>query len=199
MSLDVFTRIEIPRLSGPAEHAERERAARRGHAMGYAEGMRLAREEAEREAERAAQQRRIAAADAVAATTAALDVLDRAVTALAERTAALAQVAEERVLALAVELAETILDRELADPVRAALTAHARAERVVDTADAVIVLSPADLATLDGLGERPGAIRIESSGELSPGDAVVRVPDGEVDLRVDAALRRARTALAEVG
>ncbi|MBD7957437.1 hypothetical protein H9651_07280 [Microbacterium sp. Sa4CUA7] len=199
MSLDVFTRIEIPRLSGPADDAERERASRRGHAMGYAEGMRLAREEAEREAERVAQQRRIAAADAVAATTAALDVLDRAVTALAERTGALAQIAEERVLALAVELAETILERDLADPVRAALTAHARAERAVDSTDAVIVLSEPDLATLDGLGERPGAIPFESSSELTPGDAVVRVPDGEVDLRVDAALRRARAALAEVG
>lgn len=199
MSLDLFTPLQIPRLTGTAEHAQRESATRRGHADGYAAGMRAAREDAQREAERADAERRGAADAARGALRDALSALDRAVASLAARTDAVAELAEERVMVLAVELTETILDRELADPVRSALTAAARARGVIEVGDeAVMMLGAQDVATLDRLGERPQGIRCEASSELRPGDAVVRVPDGEVDLRVEAALRRVRAVLAEV-
>lgn len=199
MSLDVFSPLQIPRLSGAAEQADRERARHRGHALGYAEGMRAAREAAEREAADAARERARRDDEARAALAAALTGLAGAAAAYAERADALAAASEERVMRLAVELAETILERDLADPVRAALTAAARAERHVEPGDeAIVVLSPQDLATLESLGGAPAASRLQPSGELSPGDALVRLRDGEVDLRVDAALERARAALAEV-
>jgi len=198
MSLDVFSPLDIPRLAGPAEHAERERARRRGHALGYAEGMAAAREQAARDAEHAAAERRVRDDEARAAAATALAALHRAAAAYAERADAIAALSEERVMGLAVELAETILQRDLADPVRRALTALTRARQSVDPSDqAVIVLNWQDLTTLDHLGENPAPHRCESSAELAPGDAQVRLPDGEIDLRVQAALARARAALTE--
>jgi len=199
MSLDSFIPLEIPRLSGPVEQAERERARRRGHASGYAEGMRAARLAAERETERAEHERRAQLDAARIATTAALTALDRAAASFAERADALARLDAGRVMELAIDLAETILDRELADPVRAALLASTRAEEAASgAAGAIIAMSPPDLELLDRLGRRPDGVAVETSSELSPGDAVVRLADGEVDLRIDAALQRARAALAEV-
>lgn len=197
MSTDAFVRHEIPRLSGPADHRERERARREGHALGFAQGLRDAAVQARRDAERADAERRAAAEAEAAAMVATRAAVEAAAASLAVRMDALSALAEERVWELAVELAETILDRELSDPVRAARTALARAERAADAVDAVIVLSPADAAVLDGLGERPTTLTVETSAALSPGDAVVHVPDGQIDLRVNDALARARAALQE--
>jgi flagellar assembly protein FliH len=199
MSPETFVRREIPRLSAPADGRERERARRQGHALGYAEGLRIAAQEARAEAERAEAERRAAVAHDAAAASRARAAVEEAAASLRERTGRIAEVAEERIWALAVELAETILECELSDRVRAARTALTRAENAVAAAetDAVVILSDADAETLDRLGERPQGIAVEASGALASGDAVVHVPDGEVDLRVAAALARARAALAE--
>jgi len=198
MSTDAFVRREIPRLPGPADDRERERARRQGHALGYAEGMREAAAHARREAERAAAERLAAQAADAAAMAATRAAVEEAAASLASRTAALAELAEERMWELAVELAEAILDRELSDPVRAARTALQRAQNVADGAPgAVVILSPDDVATLDRLGERPEGVAVETSASLSPGDAVVHVGDGRVDLRVRDAVARARAALQE--
>lgn len=197
MSTDAFVRREIPRLSGPADHRERERARREGHALGFAQGLRDAAVQARREAERVDAERRAAAEAAAAAMTASRTAVEAAAASLTARIDDLAALAEQRVWELAVELAETILERELSDPVRAARTALARAERAADAADAVIVLSETDAAILDELGERPTTLTVETSASLRPGDAVVHVPDGQVDLRVNDALARARAALRE--
>lgn len=200
---DAFVRREIPRLAGASDTRERERARRQGHALGYAEGMRVAAEQAERDAERAEAERRDArAADALAADRARLAVEIAAVS-LKDRVDAMTEVAEEKIWALAIELAEAILERELSDPVRAAQTALARAEAAVGgAAEAVVILSDVDVATLDTLGARPASegtgLRLETSAGLSSGDAVVHVGDGQVDLQVRAALRRARLALSAV-
>lgn len=198
MSPETFVRREIPRLSAPADSRERERARRQGHALGYAEGLREAAEQARREAERAEAERQTALAAEAEALAATRCAVERAAASLIERAEALAATAEERVWELAVELAEAILDRELSEPTSAARTALARAERIaLDFVDPVIVLSVQDAETLDRLGERPREIAVESSTALAPGDAVVHVPDGQVDLRVRDAVRRARAALQE--
>lgn len=200
MSPDAFSPLAIPRLSGPAEHTERERARQRGHAMGYAEGMRAAGEAAAREADRAARERRAQHEELRTAAAAAFSALERAAASFTERADAVAALCEDHVMRLAVELAETILAAEVAEATRSALTASSRALGIRAPGDeATVVLSPRDLATLDRLGaERPDGTRFEASPELSPGDAVVRLRDGEVDLRVATALARARAALAEV-
>lgn len=200
MSPETFVRREIPRLGAPADARERERARRQGHALGYAEGLRLAAQQARVEAERAETARTAARATDAEAAARACAAVEAAAASLRERTDRIADLATERIWALAVELAETILETELSDPTRAARTALVRAGNAVaaaETADAVVILSDTDAETLDRLGERPQGLAVESSASLSPGDAVVHVPDGEVDLRVAAALARARAALAE--
>lgn len=193
-----FVRREIPRLTPPEGDRERERARREGHALGYAEGLRDAAERAAADAERAAVERREAmAADAEAAAHAAA-ALDRAAHALRDRAGMIAGLAEEKIWTLALDVAEAILGCELSDPVHAARLAATRAERVAaDTAKAVVVLSAADVATLERLGELPGEVAVEPSDALASGDALVRVPDGDIDLRIAEALRRARAVLGE--
>ena len=199
MSPESFVRREIPRLTPASHHHERERARVQGHALGYAEGVRDAARRAETDAARADEERRRARREDASAAAAARDALEQAAASLRDRVALISELAEEKIWSLAIDVAEAILGRELSDPVHAARTAVARAERAVgDAVDAVVVLSEADLATLDGLGERPGALAIESSPALSPGDAVVHLADGDIDLQVTQALARARAALSEV-
>lgn len=200
MSSDAFTRLDIPRLSGPRDDDERERARMRGHAAGYAEGMRLARADAEREAARRAGHDADVLAEHRSRAATGRAALDAAIAELGARTDELTAAAVERVHALAVELAETILGHELSDEVRAAVSVATRVERAAaGAAEPVAVLSPLDVETLAGLGALPAGMRVEADAALARGDAVVRVVDGAVDLRVDAALARARAALTEAG
>lgn len=193
-----FTPLTLPRLGkGEGESAQYEAARRRGHSTGYAEGMRLAAQEA-RAAEDAAQQRRAEQSRIQAeATSRALDALAMAKDTFDARARELTHLTEDRVTALAVELAEAILGAELSDPVQAALNAASRAAReAVSRADAVVILNPGDLATLDSLGELPEQVTFESDPTIAPGDSAVRLPDGEVDLRVSTAVARVRETLA---
>lgn len=199
MSPDTFVRREVPRLSGASDAHERERARRQGHALGFAEGLRDAAVQARREAERAEAARQAALADELANVDAARVALLRAADAMSAQTGTLAGVARERIWTLAVELAETLLDAELSDAVRSARAAAGRAVRAAaDEPSPILVLSAADLAVLRSTGGLPDGFTVEASDTLSRGDAIVRLPEGLIDLRLDAALRRVRDALAEV-
>ncbi|CAN7448238.1 FliH/SctL family protein [Microbacterium sp. LjRoot45] len=193
-----FVRREIPRLTPAGSDRERERARTQGHALGYAEGLRIAAAEAAEAAERADAERRSARETDAAAAAEARAGLEKAAASLRDRLDMIAGLAEEKIWTLALDVAEAILARELSHPVHAARVAVSRAERAVgESADAVVVLSADDLATLERLGEVPEGVAIESSPALASGDAVVRVSDGDIDLRVAEALARARAALAE--
>jgi len=199
MSRDGFAAVAFPQVGKATTVDEYEAVRRRAHATGYAEGMRKAAEEA-RAAEDAAVQRRAEQsriyADAVSR---ALDGMHTSKDTLDEKARSLAHVAEDRVIALAVELAEAILGAELSDPVQAALNAASRAAReAVSLTDAVVTLNPGDLATLDGLGELPGNVTFESDPTIAPGDSAVRLPDGEVDLRVTTAIARVKDLIGKV-
>ena len=199
MSLDVaFAPAAFPRFGVGTGSDQWEKARIRGHATGYAEGMRAAGEEAARtaaqvEEQRAEQDRALAATVAVA-----LGAVSQAKDAFEERAEALAQLSEARVVELAVDLVETILGAELSDPVRAALTAASRAAAVAqDEEGAVVVLNPGDLTLLGAAGRLDG-IAYEAADDIAPGDAAVRLPDGEVDLRVTTALQRVRDEVGQV-
>lgn len=198
MSSDSFTRLEIPRLSGPPLEQERDRARQRGHAAGYAEGMRLVAAEAARAAAARDEREREAEAADRARVATAIAALEAAARGLNDRADALVAPAEERLHGLAVELAEAVVATELSDAVRSALAVAARVERAATPADEPVArLSPTDAETLDRLGRAPGGIRVTVDPDLRPGDAVVRVTDGAIDLGIDAAFRRARAALGE--
>lgn len=168
----------------------------RGHAAGYAAGLRRA------DAELAARRAELDAehAEAVeygrAQVRAAVALLEGAAFALAERTAPVLDEAEAQLADAAVALAEAVIGHELSDAPTGARAALARALSGRDAHAVVAVrLNPADLALLD-VGARPAGVVLEPDPTLGRGDAVSVYPDGELDARIGSALARARAALA---
>jgi flagellar assembly protein FliH len=173
----------------------------RGHAAGYAAGLRKAEAEVrvlrgELEAEHAAAreegQRRLASA---------VVLLESAAAALHARTAPILAEADDELADAAVALAEAILGYELSDAATGAKAALKRALSAPDPEAAVAVrLHPDDLALLQA--ELPKTERTTAQitwvpdPSLTRGDAVAEYPDGELDARIGSALERARAALA---
>lgn len=191
-----FAPLTFRQYGNAGDDARREEARRRGYTAGYADGRQKADAEA-REAAASADALRAAQAQAHAeAVSRALAALTTAQESYATSAASLAGVTEDKVIALAVELAEAIIGAELSDTVQAALNAAARSSRVaVSHPSAVVALNPGDLSVLDGLGELPETVTFESSVEIAPGDSAVHLPDGEVDLRVSTAIARVRDTI----
>lgn len=206
---DRFAPVAFPVITDAALTRRAASADVRGHAAGYAAGLRAAQVETDAlrvrmDAEHAA---RLAALDAVVADRVA--VLDRAAAALQARVAPVLAAAEESLASAAVDLAEAVVgaavraSRPTGDDVdatgRRAASAEETLRRALEVAAAPVVtavrLSPADAAALDGLSL---PVTVVADPSLRDGDAVVDLPDGLLDARVDAALDRARTALGGV-
>ncbi|ASD21927.1 flagellar assembly protein [Cryobacterium sp. LW097] len=175
----------------------------RGHAAGYAEGLRAA----------------AAAVDARVATLEAehaelmqaagrqrdrtLEVLNAVVRALETRTVPVLHDVEDTLLGAAIDLAEAIIGHALADEataVRSAL-ARTRADGAAGSLGHTVRLNPHDLAALDGSALDGSAlagsgVTLVADASLSRGDAVSEFPDGYLDARIGSALQRARAALA---
>ncbi|MFJ4044462.1 FliH/SctL family protein [Microbacterium sp. NPDC089987] len=199
MSTEAFAPAVFPRLRDSDADAERRRARQRGYADGHAEGFRVAAADAAAAAAVARAERERADADAARALASALAALESAADALAARTAALAQAEEQRISALAVELAETIVGEALADRDFAALSALRRALSASDGERPIEVrLSAADQRLVHERGAVPPSVSLVVDDTLTAGDALVVLDDGIVDARIDAALERARRALDEV-
>ena len=188
-------------LVGDPEDA-RAQAEARGYSAGYAAGMRQARAELERRAAALDEQTATALQQSRAQVRAGLDRLERAHEAV--RTMAVPVIAEAQtcLAAAAIDLAEAILQRELAtgrDTPTDAL------HRVLTRVDPGLVVSirmhPADITALDSAdaldifhAEAQG-LRLVADETLEPGDAVAELPDGLLDARIGSALERARRAL----
>ncbi len=97
----------------------------------------------------------------------------------------------------AVELAEAVLGRELADGSASARAALDRALSAgADLGVHTVRLSPADHAALLGEGvEAPAGVAMVADPRLRPGDAISEHPAGYLDAQVSTALDRARRAL----
>ncbi|MEV7631610.1 FliH/SctL family protein [Microbacterium sp. NPDC089318] len=196
MSTEAFARAVFPRLRDLDDDAERRRAQQRGYADGHAEGFRVAAAEAAGAAASAHAERAAADAAAQRALASALGALDSAAAALTARVAELAQTDEQTISTRAVELAETILGEVLADREFAATVALRRGLAASDGAQPIEVrLSAADARIVSEHPAAPAGLSIAGDDALSAGDAVVVLPDGMVDARIDAALQRARRAL----
>lgn len=176
----------------------RERAEARGHAAGYAAGLRLAERELEtrRDELEALHVERLVRLEAqVAVRVAALEAATRALDA---RVAPVVAEAEGTLATLAVELAEAVLGHTLrSDPASAAEAALRRALAVVDPALVVSVrMHPDDVAVLAGAtGDSCPVLVADPS--LSRGDAEADLPVGHVDARLTTAAARMRVALLE--
>ena len=186
----------------PAELVERARAGAlaAGYAEGWAQGQREAKAAAQvaqaraQVAEQELEQARAAALQrAVGAVLAAADQLSkRSVPTVAEL--------EDTVLRSAVELAEALLGRALAQSPEPGLDALRRALTLApDTGTVTVRLHPDDLDALGAPGEdyvldgRPVTLRPDPT--LSPGDAIAEQGTTTVDARLAEAVRRVRAEL----
>jgi len=191
---DVFSTVSFPSLTPDRPSAGAEAA---GRAAGYAAGRRAAeaelaelRTQAELEAagSRAAARGRIEGA---------LTLLGTAADEFATRAVPVLDAFDEALLAAAVQIAEAILQRELADDTAAALGAVRRAMAVSDPAELRRVrLHPADLELLAGL-DLP--VEVVADASIAHGDAIADLAHGSIDARLGTAVDRVRAALAQHG
>ena len=193
MSTEASPRLVVYPALNPSGEAE---GFTRGHAAGYAAGLRradaeLAARRGELDAEHAA-----ALEHGRAQVRGAVGVLEAAAFALAGRTAPVLEEADAQLAAAAIALAEAVIGRELADGPSGARAALARALSGGDAGAVVAVrLNPADLALLDA-GVRPAGVALVPDPALGRGDALAVYPDGELDARIGSALARAAASLA---
>ncbi|OIH93754.1 hypothetical protein [Curtobacterium sp. MCBA15_001] len=213
MTDTAFAPLAFPVVADAGLQGRIASAEVRGHAAGYAAGLRAA--QAETEALRAelsaVHAHRVAQLEAEAARR--LAVLGAMTDALVARTVPVLESAERSVVEAAMELAEAAVGYAIrssrpapsgsAGPVGAVVLedrvdsgAEAtvrRALALVDHRLAVAVrLSPADAAAVADL-DLPVAVQADPA--LSDGDAVVDLPDGMLDARISTALARAADAL----
>lgn len=186
------------------DRAASEAARAEGFAAGYAAGAREAARVAQEESVRvraAAEERRVAAQ---AALDHALDALQAAASAAAERTVPVVAEVEHLLHAAALDLATAVLGVELADHAQGARAVLARVLAQVDAAEPVTVrMHPDDLAAVaaattatgGAVPTLPATVTLVPDATLVPGDAVAELPDGYLDARVTTALARARAAL----
>jgi flagellar assembly protein FliH len=201
-----FAPLAFPVITDAALARRAASADVRGHAAGYASGLRAAHVETEAIRARMDAEHAARLADLEALVVDRLAVLDRAAAALQARIVPVLDAAEESVTSAAVELADAVVGYA----VRASradasvlggpsVAAEVTLRRALDVAAAPVVtavrLSPADAAALADLAM---PVPVVADPALRDGDAVVDLPDGLLDARIDAALSRARAALGGV-
>lgn len=178
-----------------------ERARVRGHAAGYAEGLRQADAAARvRLAELEAAQA-VVAAEELARLDAARAVLNAAIAAAQRTMLPLLERSDDAVVTAAIELAEAVIGQELRDEPHGASAALRRVLGAL-AADAthpevVVRLPQEDIALLRESGQLPAGLTVQADATLARGDAVAVFVDGLVDARIETALRRAKLALLE--
>ena len=195
-------------LSAPPS-ADARAAAAAGRASGYAAGwaqgsaaaaVREGELRSQLEAQAQAQREQL-----TARVQAALAALEVAAEEMRQRTAPAVQDACDLLAATAVELAEVVVGREVADDPERGRTALQRALAAAPEHDQVVVrLNPDDLAVLKRTGEpadellaggtRRG-LELLPDPALAAGDALADFPGGQVDARISTALERMRSSL----
>jgi flagellar assembly protein FliH len=198
VSFGVDLRRGVPADSEAVAKAKEE-ARTAGFAAGWAQGQREAAvaAQAAHDQQATAEQRR--AAQRAAATEQAIVALGRAAAGLEARTAATVEQIENLIAEYAVQLAEAIVGRELADPAHRGVDAIRRVLADAPTTSPVTVsLHPDDHAALDNAGEYEvdgRTVRLRPSPAVRPGDAVAEVGAMTIDATVAAAVARVREAL----
>ena len=190
-----FAPLVFPEVATEVTGEIAERARVHGHAAGYAAGRREAAVtlEQDRSALRA-QADRLLAGEIVRLRSAAA-ALEAAAASLRALAGSSNAVVDEAVLAAAVDIAELVLGRELADRPGSAVAAVRRALAAAGDAPVrVLRLHPQDLALVEEVAAEHPSVRLVADAGLDRGDAVADLADGSVDARIGAALDRVRLA-----
>lgn len=184
----------------------RERATAEGYAAGWAEGLQAGRDAlGEQERQAAADQRR-ADAERRAALNQAVSALRAATDRLAEQNVALTEELEHTSLALALHIAEAVVDREIRLGHAAAEAVSRALAHVPEQVPLTVRLHPDDYRTLtagapltDAVPQASGwDVTLAPDPSLEPGDAVAQWQDTTVDARLSRAWERVREVLGDV-
>lgn len=191
-----FSAVSLPSLSHPDAERTETQARTRGHAAGYAAGLRAAEKELrEKQTALEAEHAELLRAGRVRVER-ALDALAAATRAADARTLPVLRESEATLAAAAIDLAEAIIGHELSDGDRSARAALGRALGVVTSSDLTSIrMNPSDLALIDPDLRDGAGVDLVADATLQPGDALALLPDGYVDARIGTALARARAAL----
>ncbi|MEN0104440.1 MAG: hypothetical protein AAGC90_16075 [Curtobacterium sp.] len=201
MSDTTFERVAFPVVADAGLRDRVASAEVRGHAAGYAAGLRAAQAETDALRAELAAAHDHRAAQLEAETARRLAVLGAMTDALVARTVPVLESAERSVVEAAVELADAAVGYAIRSsrPVLEAGVdsgAEATVRRALASVDHTVAidvrLSPADAAAVAGL-DLPVPVRADAT--LADGDAVVDLPDGILDARIGVALARAKDAL----
>lgn len=170
-----------------------------GYAEGYAAGSRTAAQQAAQHQQqlqnRFDQQQR----DNAAEHQRALRGLRAAADALQSRTLPAVETLEMQVIEAALQLAETILGRELRDGAHAARSALKRVLAEVEPEEIRAVrMHPETAAQLDKVALDDAGVRVHADPGLAPGDAVADLTEGFLDARITAALERCQEAVLKI-
>ena len=195
MSTEVsFSAFPLPRIGTSEAGRVETQWKTRGHAAGYAAGLRTAETVL---AERlVAMERELSQAKeaAHAELERAVTVLAAAIRAAEARTLPVVQDSQDALATAAIDLAEAIIGQELSDGPRSARAALTRALGTVPPAELTgIRLHPDDRALLDE--DLPEGVRLIADPTLARGDAIAELPDGYLDARISTALNRAKAAI----
>ena len=194
-----FSSVTFPRLRVADHDRLDEQARARGHAAGYAEGLRAAAVDdndrvARQDAEYSAVLRH-----GEARVDRAVQLLLTAALALNKRTVPVLREAEDTLVTTAVDLAEAILGSELSHTRNAARQALARVLDHADHADHAPIhtvrMHPDDLVVLGEEIGTPAGVDFAADPLLARGDAIMEFPDGYLDARISTALVRVKAAL----
>jgi flagellar assembly protein FliH len=177
-----------------------------GYAQGWAQGLHEAAETQTAQLAATHQDRDLLLAAYQQQLASALRALRSAATQLEQRTVAVTDDLEDKILAAAVELAQALLGRELCDPEVAAPAALARVLRLAPANEPVTVwLSPNDYDTLTGTAGAELAGTVERAGgrsisyqidpALQPGEALGRCGCTSIDARLADGVDRLRKYL----
>jgi flagellar assembly protein FliH len=194
MSTDAaFSPLSFPAVA--SRHDGDHPARTRGHAAGYAAGLRLAEEELREQLALLAEEHATAVATATARIDRLAALLEAAVRSVEASVVPVLADAQHSLAHAVIELAEVVVGCELADGETSARAAVTRALDGVDPALVLTVrLHPDTLADLDDAAIVPG-ITYTADASLEPGDAVTDFAEGYLDARISSALARAREAL----
>ncbi|PWB97828.1 hypothetical protein DF220_08275 [Salinibacterium hongtaonis] len=192
-----FSLVNFPDLGGSNAEAAEEQARTRGHAAGYAAGLRAAEVALDRERRAEAAERAAIAALAQERNESHIALLRAAIAAVNARTAPVLDEAHQLIATGAIDLAESIIGIELSDAPRSARAAVTRALRDVDpTTILVLRMHPSTLAALEDDCIVDG-ITYSADASVAPGDAIADFAEGYLDARISSAISRARIALIE--